>query len=90
MLYELGEVIVSLAATHPDHPSVAGFLGHYHKLLQHWSELGAGREVLELQGAMTEPPHVVSGWPEISDSAVGVAPGRPTAPAGAPAVLRML
>jgi PKHD-type hydroxylase len=39
MLYDLGQVIVSLAATHPDHPSVAGFLGHYHKLLQHWTEL---------------------------------------------------
>jgi PKHD-type hydroxylase len=39
MLYDLGEVIGSLAATHPDHSSVAGFLGHYHKLLQHWTEL---------------------------------------------------
>jgi len=39
MLYDLGEVIWSLAATHPDHPSVAGFLGHYHKLKQHWMEL---------------------------------------------------
>jgi PKHD-type hydroxylase len=39
MLYDLGQVILSLAATHPDHPSVSGFLGHYHKLLQHWSEL---------------------------------------------------
>ena len=39
MLYNLGQVIVSLAATHPDHPSVSGFLGHYHKLLQHWTEL---------------------------------------------------
>jgi len=39
MLYDLGQVIYSLAATHPDHPSVSGFLGHYHKLLQHWSEL---------------------------------------------------
>ena len=39
MLYELGEVIGSLAATHPDHPSLGGFLGHYHKLLQRWTEL---------------------------------------------------
>ena len=39
MLYDLGQVIVSLAATHPDHPSVSGFLGHYHKLLQHWTEV---------------------------------------------------
>ena len=39
MLYELGEIIGSLAATHPDHPSVSKFLGHYHKLLQHWTEL---------------------------------------------------
>jgi PKHD-type hydroxylase len=39
MLYDLGEVISSLAATHPDHPSLAGFLGHYHKLLQRWTEL---------------------------------------------------
>ena len=26
---------------------------------------------------MTEPPHLVSGWPEISDSAVGAAPAGP-------------
>jgi PKHD-type hydroxylase len=39
MLYELGEVIHSLAATHPDHPSLAGFLGHYHKLLQRWTDV---------------------------------------------------
>ena len=39
MLYDLGQVIGSLAATHPDHPSVSGFLGHYHRLLQHWTEL---------------------------------------------------
>ena len=39
MLYDLSEVIGSLRATHPDHPSVSGFLGHYHKLLQHWIEL---------------------------------------------------
>ena len=39
MLYDLGKVIDSLAATHPDHPSVAGFLGHYHKLAQHWAEV---------------------------------------------------
>lgn len=39
MLYDLGLVIASLAATNPDHPSVSGFLGHYHKLLQRWSEL---------------------------------------------------
>ena len=39
MLYDLSEVIGSLTATHPDHPSVSGFVGHYHKLLQHWIEL---------------------------------------------------
>ena len=39
MLYDLSEVIGSLRATHPDHPSLPGFVGHYHKLLQHWSEL---------------------------------------------------
>jgi PKHD-type hydroxylase len=39
MLYDLGEIITSLAATHPDHPTLGRFLGHYHKLLQHWSEL---------------------------------------------------
>jgi hypothetical protein len=39
MLYDLGQVIASLAATHPDHPSVSGFLGHYHKLLQYWTEV---------------------------------------------------
>jgi PKHD-type hydroxylase len=39
MLYDLGVAIGSLAATHPDHPSVSGFLGHYQKLLQHWTDL---------------------------------------------------
>ncbi len=39
MLYELGKIINSLVATNPDHPSVAGFLGHYHKLAQLWLEL---------------------------------------------------
>ena len=39
MLYDLSLVIASLAATDPDHPSLSGFLGHYHKLLQHWTEL---------------------------------------------------
>jgi PKHD-type hydroxylase len=39
MLYELGKIIDTLVATHPDHPSVAGFLGHYHKLAQHWIEV---------------------------------------------------
>ena len=39
MLYDLSEVIGSLTATHPDHPSLSGFVGHYHKLLQHWIEL---------------------------------------------------
>jgi PKHD-type hydroxylase len=39
MLYDLGKVIDSLVATHPDHPSVAGFLGHYHKLAQRWAEM---------------------------------------------------
>jgi PKHD-type hydroxylase len=39
MLYDLSEVIRSLRATHPDHASVSGFVGHYHKLLQLWSEL---------------------------------------------------
>ena len=39
MLYDLSEVIGSLRATHPDHPSLPGFVGHYHKLLQYWIEL---------------------------------------------------
>jgi PKHD-type hydroxylase len=39
MLFELGKIIDSLVATHPDHPSVAGFLGHYHKLAQRWAEM---------------------------------------------------
>jgi len=39
MLYDLGVAISSLAATHPDHPSVSKFLGHYQKLLQHWTDL---------------------------------------------------
>ena len=32
ILFDLGKTIDSLVASHPDHPSVAEFLGHYHKL----------------------------------------------------------
>jgi len=39
ILHDLGKTIDSLVATHPDHPSVAEFLGHYHKLAQLWLEL---------------------------------------------------
>ena len=39
MLYELGKTIDSLVATHPDHPSIPQFLGHYTKLAQQWTEL---------------------------------------------------
>lgn len=39
MLYDLDQNIQRLTAEHPEHPSVSGFTGHYHKLLQQWSEL---------------------------------------------------
>lgn len=39
MLYDLDNAIRSLSEEHPEHPSVSGFTGHYHKLLQRWSEL---------------------------------------------------
>lgn len=39
MLFELDQSIYSLRAALPDHPSVAGFMNHYHKLLQQWAEL---------------------------------------------------
>jgi PKHD-type hydroxylase len=39
MLFDLDNAIQSLSAEHPEHPSVSGFTGHYHKLLQQWSEL---------------------------------------------------
>jgi PKHD-type hydroxylase len=38
MLFELDQAIYSLKAAQPDHPSVAGFTNHYHKLLQYWAE----------------------------------------------------
>src|SRR5258708_38767995 len=40
--------------------------------------------------AITEPPHLVSGWPLTSDKPVGAAPARPVAPAGAAVVFRTL
>jgi PKHD-type hydroxylase len=39
MLVELDQSMISLRAALPDHPSVAGFMNHYHKLLQQWAEL---------------------------------------------------
>src|SRR5260221_6822999 len=33
--------------------------------------------------AITDPPHLVSGWPEISERLFGDAAARPVAPAGA-------
>jgi len=38
MLFELDQSIYSLKAALPDHPSIAGFTNHYHKLLQRWTE----------------------------------------------------
>lgn len=39
LLFDLDNAIQGLTASNPDHPSVSGFTGHYHKLLQKWSEL---------------------------------------------------
>ena len=39
MLYDLDNSIQALTASNPDHPALSGFTGHYHKLLQKWSEL---------------------------------------------------
>src|SRR4051812_30673386 len=39
---------------------------------------------------ITAKPTLLSGWPEISDRAVGAAPARPVAPAGTATVFRML
>lgn len=38
MMYELDKTIRGIAAESPDHPSVNALTGHYHKLLQQWSE----------------------------------------------------
>ena len=40
--------------------------------------------------AMTAPPHLVSGWPQISDSAVGAPPAMPMVPPRTGTVLRVL
>src|SRR5436190_23051159 len=42
------------------------------------------------KAAITEPPHLVSGCPLISDKLVGAAPARPVAPAGVARVFRVL
>ena len=39
MMYDLDKTIRSLAEESPDHPAVNSLTGHYHKLLQQWSEL---------------------------------------------------
>ena len=39
---------------------------------------------------MTAPPHLVSGWPLISESVVGAAPASSVVPARTGAVLRVL
>jgi len=39
MLFELHQTIYSLRGALPDHPSIAGFTNHYHKLLQLWAEV---------------------------------------------------
>jgi PKHD-type hydroxylase len=39
MLYEFDQALINLRTTHPTHPSVSTFLGHFNKLLQKWSEV---------------------------------------------------
>ncbi len=39
MLFDLDNAIQSLAGDHPDHAAVNPLTGHYHKLLQQWSEV---------------------------------------------------
>lgn len=39
MMYDLDRTIRSLAADAPDHAAVNALTGHYHQLLQQWSEL---------------------------------------------------
>ncbi|HVT79637.1 MAG TPA: Fe2+-dependent dioxygenase, partial [Phycisphaerae bacterium] len=37
MLFELDQAIYMFRTTQPEHPCVASFINHYHKLLQQWS-----------------------------------------------------